>query len=340
MVANVEMRERVEQDDSAAAGESGQFAYDRSRWLARLTPARLTSRIVLLNIAGLIILVSGILYFNQFRQGLIDARVQSLLTQGQIVAAAIASAASVDTDSIVIDPDRLMEQRPSPPLDELSGLDFPINPERAGPVLRRLLSTADIRGRIYDRDGLLVVDSRGLYSRGDIVQSELPPLSSRNDYFALGLWRKFNNWLFRNDYPRQSEYGLENGRDFPEVTAALNGASVSIVRVNDQNEIIVSVAVPIQRFRAVLGALVLSTRGGEIDKVLRGERKIVLFTFLVAVLVTMLLSILLAGTIAEPIRCQQPRRDSRFHRPPRRDRPSLGLAARHDQRPLQSHRRH
>jgi two-component system sensor histidine kinase ChvG len=302
MVANVEMRERVEQDDSAAAGESGQFAYDRSRWLARLTPARLTSRIVLLNIAGLIILVSGILYFNQFRQGLIDARVQSLLTQGQIVAAAIASAASVDTDSIVIDPDRLMEQRPSPPLDELSGLDFPINPERAGPVLRRLLSTADIRGRIYDRDGLLVVDSRGLYSRGDIVQSELPPLSSRNDYFALGLWRKFNNWLFRNDYPRQSEYGLENGRDFPEVTAALNGASVSIVRVNDQNEIIVSVAVPIQRFRAVLGALVLSTRGGEIDKVLRGERKIVLFTFLVAVLVTMLLSILLAGTIAEPIR--------------------------------------
>lgn len=305
MVANVEMSERVEQDESAAQSDSAPFQ-DRTPWLARLTPARLTSRIVFLNIAGLIILVSGILYFNQFRQGLIDARVQSLLTQGQIVAAAIASAASIDTDSIVIDPDRLMESRPNsasaPDDDELNGLDFPINPERAGPVLRRLVSATDIRGRIYDRDGLLVVDSRGLYSRGDIVQSELPPLRSRNDYFALGLWRKFNNWLFRNDYPRQSEYGLENGRDFPEVNAALNGASVSIVRVNDQNEIIVSVAVPIQRFRAVLGALVLSTRGGEIDKVLRGERKIVLFTFLVAVLVTMLLSILLAGTIAEPIR--------------------------------------
>ena len=304
MVANVETSERVEQEDSAAHGESAQFQ-DQTPWLSRLTPARLTSRIVILNIAGLIILVSGILYFNQFRQGLIDARVQSLLTQGQIVAAAIASAASIDTDSIVIDPDRLMESRPnsaSPPDDEMSGLDFPINPERAGPVLRRLVSATDIRGLIYDRDGLLVVDSRGLYSRGDIVQSELPPLRSRNDYFALGLWRKFNNWLFRNDYPRQSEYGLENGRDFPEVNAALNGASVSIVRVNNQNEIIVSVAVPIQRFRAVLGALVLSTKGGEIDKVLRGERKIVLFTFLVAVLVTMLLSILLAGTIAEPIR--------------------------------------
>jgi two-component system, OmpR family, sensor histidine kinase ChvG len=306
MVAHVEMTDRAEQDESAQAGDTAQGAGEgRRSWLIRLTPARLTSRIVLLNIAGLIILVSGILYLNQFRQGLIDARVQSLLTQGQIIAAALASAASMDTDSIVLDPDRLMETSPNrlaPSVDDLNSLDFPINPERAGPVLRRLVSTADIRGRIYDRDGLLVVDSRGLYSRGDIVQTELPPLQSRNEYLALNLWRKFNNWLFRNEYPRQPEYGLENGREFPEVTAALNGASVSIVRVNDQNEIIVSVAVPIQRFRAVLGALVLSTRGGEIDKVLRGERKAVLLTFLVAVLVTMLLSVLLAGHIAEPIR--------------------------------------
>lgn len=306
MVANVEITDRGEQDESAHAGDGAHAAADdRRNWAIRLTPTRLTSRIVLLNIAGLIILVSGILYLNQFRQGLIDARVQSLLTQGQIIAAALASAASMDTDSIVLDPDRLMAgpaSRLAPNVDELNGLDFPINPERAGPVLRRLVSTADIRGRIYDRDGLLVVDSRGLYSRGDIVQTELPPLQSRNEYLALSLWRKFNNWLFRNEYPRQPEYGLENGREFPEVTAALNGASVSIVRVNDQNEIIVSVAVPIQRFRAVLGALVLSTQGGEIDKVLRGERKGVLLTFLVAVLVTMLLSVLLAGHIAEPIR--------------------------------------
>ena len=91
-------------------------------------------------------------------------------------------------------------------------------------------------------------------------------------------------------------------RNIPEVLAALNGASVSIVRINDQNEIIVSVAVPIQRFRAVLGALVLSTSGGEIDNVLLAERKIVLFTFGFVALVTILLSVFLAGTIAEPIR--------------------------------------
>jgi flagellar biosynthesis protein FliQ len=73
----------------------------------RLAPARLTSRIVLLNIAGLIVLVLGILYFNQFRQGLIDARVQSLMPQANIIAAAVAGTATIDTGSIVIDPDAL-----------------------------------------------------------------------------------------------------------------------------------------------------------------------------------------------------------------------------------------
>jgi two-component system sensor histidine kinase ChvG len=271
-------------------------------WLSRLAPARLTSRIILLNVGGLIILVSGILYFNQFRQGLIDARVQSLLTQAQIISGAIASAASADTGSIVIDPDKLMNAEPdASDAEEAANLDFPIDPERAGPVLRRLVSPAGIRGRIYDRDGLLVVDSRYLYGKGDVVENALLALNETPGR-TLSLWRQLNAWIFRNNYPRQMEYGFENGRDFPEVTAALNGASVSVVRVNERNEIVISVAVPVQRLRAVLGTLVLSTRGGEIDQVIRAERKIVLFTFSFAALVTVLLSVLLAGTIAEPIR--------------------------------------
>ncbi|MGB6347765.1 MAG: sensor N-terminal transmembrane domain-containing protein, partial [Methyloceanibacter sp.] len=65
------------------------------RWLSHRLPFRhgfssLTRRIVVLNLIGLAILVSGILYLNQFRAGLIDAKVQSLLTQGEIIAGALA----------------------------------------------------------------------------------------------------------------------------------------------------------------------------------------------------------------------------------------------------------
>jgi two-component system sensor histidine kinase ChvG len=259
---------------------------------------------VLLNLAGLVVLVSGILYFNQFRQGLIDARIQTLLPQGHIIAAAVASAASVDTGSIVIDPDALVNSQDDsvPDADQLRDFDFPIDPANAGPVLRRLLANTKIRARIFDPEGNLVVDSRYLYGRGDIFQRELPSLEGGETSFWMDGWRRFNEWLFSNDYPRQKDYGPDNGKEFPEVTAALNGASVSTVRVDDRNEIIVSVAVPIQRFRAVLGALILSTTGGEIDDVLMAERKIVLFTFSFVALVTILLSVFLAGTIAEPIR--------------------------------------
>ena len=85
--------------------------------------ASLTRRIVFLNLAALVVLLSGILYLNQFREGLIDATVESLLTQGSIIAGAIASSATVETDSIMIDPDKLLDLQAgdsiSPSIDSL-----------------------------------------------------------------------------------------------------------------------------------------------------------------------------------------------------------------------------
>ena len=64
---------------------------------------------------------------------------------------------------------------------------------------------------------------------------------------------------------------------------------------------IVSVAVPIQRMRTVLGSLLLSTQGGDIDAIVRAEQIAILRIFLVAAVVTLVLSVLLAGTIAGPV---------------------------------------
>lgn len=299
-----EALDRADAEEPAEAAES-ESTPRKVRFVRKFAPQRLATRIVLLNLLGLIILVAGILYFNQFRQGLIDARVQSLTTQAQIIAAAVAGSATVDTGSIVIDPDSLADSNEEVinDDDQMQSLDFPIDPETAGPILKRLLANTAVRARIIDKDGNLIVDSRFLYSRGDIVQSDLPPLNAPGHGFSpLALWNRLVTWTFSYDYPRQIEYSLDNGRDFPEVTAALNGAKVSLVRLNDRGQIVVLVAVPVQRFRAVLGALVLSTTGGEIDDVLRAERQVVLMTFGFVALVTVLLSTLLASTIALPLR--------------------------------------
>ena len=100
-------------------------------WLRRagqfffaLSFSSLTRRIVSLNLAGLVALVASILYLSQFRAGLIDARAQSLLVQAEIIAGAIAASATVETNTITIDPDRLLDLKPGESYgapDEYSG---------------------------------------------------------------------------------------------------------------------------------------------------------------------------------------------------------------------------
>ena len=63
-----------------------------------------------------------------------------------------------------------------------------------------------------------------------------------------------------------------------------------------------SVAVPVQRYKQVLGAVMLSTGSSEIEEEVRTVRLELLRIFGVALLVTVLLSLYLAGTIARPIR--------------------------------------
>ena len=266
----------------------------------------LTRRIVFLNLAGLIALLSGVLYLSQFRAGLIDARVQSLLVQSEIIAGAIAASATVETDSITIDPDRLLELQAGesygPADDTASGIEFPINPERVAPLLRRLVSPTKTRARIYDRDGVLLLDSRNLYGRGDVLRFDLPPPNTDTPGIMERGFIAIRRWFGRGDLPLYKELGPENGKGYSEIGVALNGLHASMVRVNERGEVIVSVAVPVQRFRAVRGALMLSTQGADIDEMVEAERLAIFKVFLVAASVMIVLSMLLAGTIAGPVR--------------------------------------
>ncbi|WP_181708205.1 sensor histidine kinase [Chthonobacter rhizosphaerae] len=276
-----------------------------SRVVGSFVFSSLTRRILVLNLAALIALVAGILYLNQFRAGLIDSRVESLLTQGEIIAAAIAASATVDTDSITIDPERLLQLQAGEsmsPFDELQALDFPINPERVAPILRRLISPTRTRARIYDRDGTLILDSRFLYSRGQVLRFDLPPPQPEEPSLIEQAWSQVKFWLRRADMPVYQELAGSNGRGYPEVATALDGSPGTVVRVNERGELIVSVAVPVQRFRAVVGSLLLSTQGGDIDAIVEAERLAIMRVALVASVVTATLSILLAGTIAAPLR--------------------------------------
>ena len=289
-------------------------------WRARLAPvltwlravqrflihqgfSSISRRIVLLNLAGLLALVSGILYLSQFRAGLIDARVQSMVIQGEIIAGAIAGSPAGDPQITTLDRERLLELQAGESYgpEDPATLEFPINPERIAPILRRLVTPTNTRARIYDRDGTLLLDTRTLYSRGDILRFDLPSPVEKPS-FLRRQWNSIARRLSRMDLPLYEELGPTNGKGYPEVVQASAGQNASVVRANDRGEVIVSVAVPVQRFRTVLGALLLSTQGGEIDAAVEAERFVIVRVFLVAAAVMVVLSFFLAGTIGGPVR--------------------------------------
>ncbi|ABC88868.1 two-component sensor histidine kinase protein [Rhizobium etli CFN 42] len=265
----------------------------------------LTRRILFFNLVALVVLVGGILYLNQFREGLIDARAESLLTQGEIIAGAVSASASVDTNSITIDPQKLLELQAGQsitPVPNDEDLEFPIDPEKVAPVLRRLISPTRTRARIFDADANLLLDSRHLYSRGQVLRFDLPPVEEEKQTWSDWFATLFNKALQPGNLPLYKEAPGGDGSIYPEVMNALTGVRGAVVRTTEKGELIVSVAVPIQRFRAVLGVLLLSTQAGDIDNIVHAERLAIMRVFGVATLVNVLLSLVLSSTIANPLR--------------------------------------
>ncbi|MCW5714544.1 MAG: sensor histidine kinase [Bauldia sp.] len=305
----------------AVGFDSGQLtdggAGTRSRWAAVLVPIRfvwrivtfggfssLTRRIVLLNLVALGALVTGILVLNQSRDSLIGAKIQSLTTQGYLIAQAISASATIDLAPTVprLDPNLMLDleaggaamdvfQRP------IVGLDFPIDPEQAQIIFNYLAVENGPRLRIYQTDGSLLLDSDNLR----IARYDLPPIGAGEPGFFEQIWNGITAWFRRSDLPLYVE-AAGNASAYPEVATAITGQSDTVTRVTSDGQLIVSVAVPISGYASVQGALLLTTQPGDIDAVMRGERNAILRVFAVAALVSVILSFLLAGTIAAPLR--------------------------------------
>ncbi|MBV9910938.1 MAG: stimulus-sensing domain-containing protein [Sinobacteraceae bacterium] len=238
----------------------------------------LTRRIIFFNAFALVFLIGGVLIVESHRVGLVDERLSGIAQQARIVASTLAEYTS-------------NEERHAINLDE------------AEPLLRQLVAPTQLRARLYGVDGRLEIDTRNLLSRNVVEISELPPL----DFWS----RVRSSWYRIYDgimgvrpfarLPRYFEAGTD-GRVYSEVNSALSGEIGTGERVDENNRLVLSVAVPVQRFKAIYAVLMVSTEGGDIDAILRVERSTLLEVFLVALVVMLISSLYLSGMIAEPIR--------------------------------------
>jgi two-component system sensor histidine kinase ChvG len=247
----------------------------------------ITGRILALNLVALGVLVAGLLYLGEYRRNLIAAELAALGKQAEMSAAAIGEGAVITSSS--------------PPTRRYQAL----SPTDARLMVRRLVEPTGTRARLFGADGVLIVDSRMLFGPGGMVQvEELPPPDDRSGFigsilaaydFVVSLIPGFE------PLPAYHENSVQQAADYPEVVGALNGELTHAVRSAGRG-MQLSVAAPVQRYKQVLGALMLSTDSHGIDDALYGVRLGILKVFAVALTVTVLLSLYLAGTIARPIR--------------------------------------
>jgi two-component system sensor histidine kinase ChvG len=227
-----------------------------------------------------VMLAGGLVYLDQYRAALVDARIEALFIQGELIGGALGESA-------------LAAGQPAPVLDA----------RLATLIIRRTVAITGTRARLFDDDGRLIADSRFLPGRS-VAQRALPPHSAPSPPgLAQRLYDRVINWFPSTaNLPLYEERPVPRVDDFPEAVQALNGEPASFVRAAGEGGMVISVAVPVQGLRKVLGALMLTADSGAIDDLLRDERLRVFELFLAVLVITVALSLFLAGTIARPVR--------------------------------------
>jgi two-component system sensor histidine kinase ChvG len=279
----------IDQDRLAgAAGETPEqvnapHALRRPR-RRRVSP--LTLRILAVNILALALLGLGLLYLGKYETSLIETELQALKTQGEIFAAALGEGAVID--SMGEEGERLI-------------------PDLGRQMMRRLVEPTQTRARLFAFDGQLIADSRLLRGPGGAVQiEELAAPQERNFFGAIA--HALYNWIVgklpgRAEWPIYHDSITPKVQDYPEVGRALAGEAARAVRRDIANGgLQLSVAVPVQRYKQVLGAVMLSVGSTDLEEAVRAVRLDILKVFFIALTVTVLLSLYLAGTIARPVR--------------------------------------
>lgn len=255
---------------------------------------KLLARLIVLNMLGLLILAGGILTLSESRQVLTRAYTKSLQTQASIIASAL-SQATQQNNFEFFEPSILKQ------LNGRRANTWQIR--QAQKIMRDMRNVTDARLRLYANNGNLIIDSMQLDRSINVVSRDLPPLL---DNTIMPSWleaikNRGQHFIF-GAKPVLNEITAADGFRLHEVATALKGQAASLQRQNENGHDVLTVAVPVQGYRAIVGALMISTHPGEIDAIIAEERQLVFELSGLALVISVITSLLIAGTIVVPVR--------------------------------------
>ncbi|MFN3936180.1 MAG: sensor N-terminal transmembrane domain-containing protein [Gemmobacter sp.] len=267
-------------EDWVAPDESPEgLARSRSRRRALLSLNRspLARKIVVFNLLALIVLVGGVMMLNPFRDSLVLQRESGLVTEARLIA-------------------ELIEAR-SPPAP------IPIAPVARAITAPETLDRLGIAGGtemfVFDRSGTLVASTEG-----QVRDSRVPAARPEERVTVLtdllnSLWEGMSGLFSATDRAMQDDNGAGAARAL--LDKALAGETAVRTDRDAAGSTLFTVATPILRDGETIGVVAVSSAAGEIDQLVRNDREQVLQLFVIALLVSIGLSLVLASTIANPL---------------------------------------
>ena len=246
----------------------------RSIWTSRLT-----RNIFLSNLIGLIILVTGALAMNRFEAGLINAKVDNIQSLASTITTVIGEQATG------------------------YGGTAELNVDGARQVLRGVNVQEGWRVRLHNKSGELVADTETL---DDTITTETlaPILEERPDRPKQDIWRenirtwidhRFHNLPWRKARRESLRRNLKN-----EIRAGLDGESSYGPRYDEDDNLIVTVSLPVQRVQQVLG--VVTVESNDVGSIVTAERQALAPIIALAFLAMFLTSLGLTLFISLPMR--------------------------------------
>lgn len=262
-----------------AAAESEARAKRDRRGVVAMNRSPLARKIITFNLLAILVLVAGVLFLNPFRDSLVIQRERGIVIEAELISGFFEA--------------QLPENAPVS-LSTGDGLDI------AGTLAALEIPTA-VEIFVYDNGGSLVATTVGQERRPSPVASlEGEDRSTVITDFLDGIWAGISGVFGKENEGPAVETGSED-LVAALVTAALRGGTEVQSRTDAFGNTIFTVATPIMQGVTPVGAVAIASAAGEIDHLVRSEREQVLQMFVIAILVSIGLSLVLASTIANPL---------------------------------------
>lgn len=242
-----------------------------------LRSSPLTRKIIIFNLIALNVLVAGILYLNSSRDGFVLQRAETLVSDSELIANVFEA------------------QLPAVgPVNLAAGDGIDVAATLANLSLRN-----GVEVFVFDTTGTLIDKVKGVNQSQALTS--LAPERNPPTLISDGLSKAWG--------AVSSVFSSGPQQPLPELEDRLRGMLPDVLRGSVRVETgldtlggrVLSVVTPIMGDGQVVGMIGIASPAGEIDAIVRGERERVLQMFIIATLVSVGLSLVLASTIANPL---------------------------------------